>query len=1305
MKSLLELYGEHQGKVSDKWLIYLAEYDRLFSGFRERAVRMLEIGIQNGGSLEIWNKYFPNAQVLVGCDINPDCAKLTYDEPRIQLVIGDANTDAVENKILGHSTNFDLIIDDGSHTSSDIAKSFARYFRHLNEGGLFVAEDLHCSYWKEYEGGLYYPYSSMAFFKRLADVVNHEHWGIAKERRQLLRGFSEKFSLQFDEAELANIHSIEFFNSACIVRKLQAVSNVLGERVIAGRHEFVVPGYHRLSGTASQTPSQASNAWATMIPAPEEAWQQLTGELSDRDSLISCLNQAVAERDGQIASLNQAAAERDGQIASLNQAVAERDGQIASLGQNLKMMIASRSWRITWPLRWSALQVRLLREHGLSSRVRAFVRKTIRGVARRGLDYVRARPELRVRLYGWALKLGLREQLQALYSKVQTQATAGVPNLRDLVVRSYQTWCEHFDTPSMETMDRLAATSGSKSRVIVVARFDKASESYAEALAQRLVDSIGQAWNAVFLFSSDCNAAETIRKISLATNRDTRIGFDATTVNRDAEIGIVVEGGALPRPHALRIFADTLRSSPEALLAYSDEDLLSGGDFPHDPWFKPEFSPLLASQGLLLGRMVAVKVAGTESVGVLEKMLSSSIDASGFARDYAIALGKRRVLHIPHVLFHDAFARRAPIVNEWGLPEILPKATIVIPTKDRWDLLGPCLDSLWLSDWPTELLDIVVVDNGSTDSKTLTMLGKLELEGRIRVIRDAGQFNWSRLNNLAVQESDGELLVFLNNDTEVDDRAWLKKMAAHALRPGVGAVGCKLLYPDRTVQHGGVIAGIQGVAGHAHLFLHASEGGYCNLANITHEVSAVTGACLAVTRKNFQLAGGFDESFRVAFNDVMFCFSLHSLGLWNIYVAEPLLIHHESKSRGYDDTPEKKSLNREEAAKAWAKHPSVMRSDPFYSPNLSLFKPYDLSFAPRRRAAWDDQKVRPLRVMMLSVTHAVGHGVPVVLSLQAEALVKRGYEVIVAGPRSANDFPYPGCTRLEVHDPIDAAVFAADLSVDVVIAQTLPFFNITKWTGGYPAVICYDHGEPPSDWFPDAEPRKAALLEKDLSLMMATAVYAISDAIAAESRVPVTGVIPEGNTHLGQWNEGAKERRNRVRRERGWNDHFVVLNVCRFHAGERIYKGVDTFVSVFDTCKAINLEQSDKFIFVLCGKGTPDDVAEMARCGLLVEANVSNDEILDLYCAADAYANFSKWEGYNLGIAQALAMGLPTTASDIPAHRAFGIHVSNDVDDAANWILQTARTNEPRAPKIWAWDKPLAQLIDVIESVSTKNAD
>lgn len=298
MKSLFNLYREHQGKVSDKWSIYLAEYDRLFSSYRERPVRMLEIGIQNGGSLEIWSKYFLNAQALIGCDINPDCAKLTYGDARIKVVVGDANTDATESVILGHSANFDLIIDDGSHTSSDIAKSFARYFRHLNDGGLFVAEDLHCSYWEEFEGGLYYPYSSIAFFKRLADVVNHEHWGIEKERRQLLQGFTEKFSIEFDEDELAKIHSIEFFNSVCVVRKCQTGSNLLGERFIAGECESVVPGHHGLSGSSLASPPQVSNCWTVMTPAPEEAWQQLTEE-------VATLKQLLAERDGQITGMLQ----------------------------------------------------------------------------------------------------------------------------------------------------------------------------------------------------------------------------------------------------------------------------------------------------------------------------------------------------------------------------------------------------------------------------------------------------------------------------------------------------------------------------------------------------------------------------------------------------------------------------------------------------------------------------------------------------------------------------------------------------------------------------------------------------------------------------------------------------------------------------------------------------------------------------------------------------------------------------------------------------------------------------------------
>lgn len=227
------------------------------------------------------------------------------------------------------------------------------------------------------------------------------------------------------------------------------------------------------------------------------------------------------------------------------------------------------------------------------------------------------------------------------------------------------------------------------------------------------------------------------------------------------------------------------------------------------------------------------------------------------------------------------------------------------------------------------------------------------------------------------------------------------------------------------------------------------------------------------------------------------------------------------------------------------------------------------------------------------------------------------------------------------------------------------------------------------------------MADKDQSLMMATAVYVISDAIAAESRTPVSGVIPNGNSHLGRWTDEMKTRRSKARSERAWEEKFVVLNVCRFHSGERVYKGVDAFVEVRNAAQKLNPDSFEKMLFVLCGKGSKEDVIAMSEKGLVVFANVTDEEMIDLYAAADAYANFSQWEGYNLGIGQALAMGLPTIASDIPAHRAFGIDVANDVDLAAKWILQQVGRSEVRTPRIWDWSKPLSQLIDVIEAVST----
>lgn len=293
MKSLIEFYRDHQGKGSDKWDIFLREYDRLFSPYRDRPVQLLEIGIQNGGSLEIWSKYFQNGEKFVGCDINPDCAKLVFDDPRIAVVVGDANNDEIRATVLQQAFSFDLIIDDGSHTSGDIVKSFARYFSRLKDGGLFVVEDMHCSYWHAFDGGLYYPYSSMSFFKRLADVINHEHWGVSKNREQILSGIAKHFSVEFSDEILSAIHSIEFVNSMCIVRKLPNDLNVLGARVFSGFEEQVVVGLRQWVEDHQPTVDESGNFWSTLDQSPDESYERLTKQLILTEERLATLQRRM----------------------------------------------------------------------------------------------------------------------------------------------------------------------------------------------------------------------------------------------------------------------------------------------------------------------------------------------------------------------------------------------------------------------------------------------------------------------------------------------------------------------------------------------------------------------------------------------------------------------------------------------------------------------------------------------------------------------------------------------------------------------------------------------------------------------------------------------------------------------------------------------------------------------------------------------------------------------------------------------------------------------------------------------------
>jgi hypothetical protein len=348
VQSLRDLYDGHQGKVSDKWAIYLDVYESLFTPYRELPVRMLEIGIQNGGSLEIWSKYFRNAVALVGCDINPTCGSLQFGDPRINVVVGDANSTSTERAITSIAPQFDIIIDDGSHTSRDIISSFARYFGKLRDGGVYIAEDLHCSYWREFGGGLFDPASSINFFKRLVDVTNHESWGVPGLRSEILRTAASAYGLAFDESELARVHSVEFVSSMCIIRKRAEAANVLGARRIIGMVEAVVQLDPNAVLDTGRFPSQIDNRWSNLRQLPEEETEMLKARLKQEQERAELAETTAAQLvTAHSAEMNEFRAEHR----RCAEVLRHTEQALEISDQQLKATRETLSWRLTRPLR------------------------------------------------------------------------------------------------------------------------------------------------------------------------------------------------------------------------------------------------------------------------------------------------------------------------------------------------------------------------------------------------------------------------------------------------------------------------------------------------------------------------------------------------------------------------------------------------------------------------------------------------------------------------------------------------------------------------------------------------------------------------------------------------------------------------------------------------------------------------------------------------------------------------------------------------------------------------------------------
>lgn len=274
---------------------------------------------------------------------------------------------------------------------------------------------------------------------------------------------------------------------------------------------------------------------------------------------------------------------------------------------------------------------------------------------------------------------------------------------------------------------------------------------------------------------------------------------------------------------------------------------------------------------------------------------------------------------------------------EWSLPLQPIRVSVIVPTRDRVQLLRACLDSLWATTESALQLEVLVVDNGSEDPPTLDYLRQLEVAGKARILRCPGAFNYSALNNAAAAQANGELLLLLNNDIEAIKEGWLKKMAAQALRPEIACVGAQLLYPDGSLQHAGVILGIGGVAGHSHKYMQQEHPGHQGRIQLSHNFSAVTGAVLMIRRQLFAELGGLDaDHLHVSYNDIDLCLRAIAAGYRNIYCADAVLVHHESKSRGAPTTRQARAQWRAERELMKDRWGELLQADPAYHPQLSL---------------------------------------------------------------------------------------------------------------------------------------------------------------------------------------------------------------------------------------------------------------------------------------------------------------------------------------------------------------------------------
>lgn len=512
-------------------------------------------------------------------------------------------------------------------------------------------------------------------------------------------------------------------------------------------------------------------------------------------------------------------------------------------------------------------------------------------------------------MLGLAFRRNVGRALLAILTTLIQMRTAQKINLsvavRGRPISSYGKWRQDCLRPlDLSGIDAIAVAPGPHIRILVPGRYDgSGSQALTESLSRQPYE------NYSVRYLAEAARVDVAALIRAEPQLVSDLSDDDFVVGLGSETGV--------EPYALLAAAHAAMTAPQCPAFFGDDDEIAPGNSHRNPRFHGGFDPLLAEVGYY---------DATPFFHRLGSLRHGQI-ADGVPEPLSRVLFNNR----PQLRKTLPFRPSSPLTVEVSDRRAEPQISIIIPTRNRFRLLSRCVESVLGSQWNN--LEIILVDNGTTERSALDYMATLQRNGQAKIIRDDRPFNFSRLANEGAWLASGSLLVFLNNDIVANDPEWLKALVAHASSPKVGAVGIKLLFKSGSIQHVGAYAGLTGLVGHVDAGLEAANPGLFRRNTSVHRVGAVTGACLMIRRKLFWEVGGFDETgFPIEYNDIDLCYRLRGQGYENVVVADRSIVHLESRSRG--KTPVKAyEIERDAFVQRWSQ---MIRNDPYFHPGLSL---------------------------------------------------------------------------------------------------------------------------------------------------------------------------------------------------------------------------------------------------------------------------------------------------------------------------------------------------------------------------------